>query len=174
MARRVGDRLPPEVVAAFDGTALERMIGAAFLLITVDGDASPRPCMVSAGEVLSVGDRALRVALWPGTRTANNLDRGDTAVFGYVAAGLVLYVRARPLPLTVTSESPLRCFELVVDSVESDVHEGMPVTAGITFAVEEMDTDAVVSSWVRQLDVLRTARPADEERAAGQASGGHP
>jgi hypothetical protein len=51
----------------------------------------------------------------------------------------------------------LDCFELEVASVESDEHRGMPVTTGITFAVERDDPAVVVAAWERQLAGLRAA-----------------
>jgi hypothetical protein len=109
--------------------------------------------MLSAGEVLAVDERRLRLALWPGTRTAANLARGGSAVLCYVEPGTVLYVRGSVRPLEV--EGPLRCFELAVEAVESDAHAGMPVTSGIRFAVERGDPASVAEAWDRQLAPLR-------------------
>jgi hypothetical protein len=114
--------------------------------------------MLSAGEVLAPGDRTVRVALWPGTHTAENLARREMVLFCYVAPGAVLYVRARPRPLENADGVKLHCFELVVESVESDIHEGMPVTTGIGFTAETMAPETIVASWLRQLDTLRHAR----------------
>lgn len=154
MSKLIGDTLPPEVVAALDGRDLERKIGPAYLLLTGDADGLPRPCMLSAGEVLAVDERTLRFALWPGTRTAANLERGAAAVFCYVVPGSVLYVRG-PTRTLDEAEGSLRCFELTVQSVESDAHAGMPVTSGISFAVERGDPAAVAEAWERQLAPLR-------------------
>ena len=63
MAKSLGDRLPQTVLRAFDGNDLEAKVGPAHLLVTVDPDGSPRPCMLSAGEVLAPDDRRLRVLL---------------------------------------------------------------------------------------------------------------
>lgn len=154
MSKEIGDRLPAEILNAFDGEDLERKVGPAHMLLTVDEDGTPRPCMLSAGELLAVDERRLRIALWPRTRTAANLARGGRAVFCYVAERSVLYVRG-PTSRLPADGSPLECFELVVESVESDEHAGMPVTSGITFAIERGDPARVVESWRRQLDPLR-------------------
>ena len=154
MSKPIGNTLPEDVVAALDGSDLERKIGPAHFLLTGDEDGAPRPCMLSAGEILALDGRTLRFALWPGTRTSANLERGAAAVFCYVAPGTVLYARGttRPLP---DADGPLRCFELHVESVESDAHAGMPVTSGIEFAVERGDSASVAETWERQLDPLR-------------------
>ncbi len=157
MSKLVGDSLPAEVLAALDGRDLERKIGPAYLLLTGDEDGLPRPCMLSAGELLAVDERRLRIALWPGTRTAANLARGGRAVLCYVEPGSVLYVRGPVRPLEDASGA-LACFELAVESVESDMHAGMPVTSGIRFAVERGDPASVAEAWDRQLAPLRDRR----------------
>lgn len=159
MTKRVGDRLPGPVMEALDGEDLERKIGPAYLLVTVDRDGSPRPCMLSAGEVLAVDDRRLRVALWPRTNTARNLAAGGPTLFCYVAPETVLYVRGRPNSLGTSEATRLEQFEIEVDSVESDAHAGMPVTQAITFSVGSSDPADVAEAWRKQLEGLREASP---------------
>ncbi len=138
------DRLPADLVRALADDALDAEIQPAFLLVTTDEDGGPRVSMVSAGELVVHDERTLRVALWRGTRTAGNLSRGGTALFGAVSPGSVTYVRARPVRLP----SPeLECFALVVTSVDADVHAGMPVTSGITFRAEEPGHAEAVAEW---------------------------
>src|SRR4029450_7350934 len=55
MAKLLGDRLPETVLRAFDGHDLEAKVGPAHLLVTVDPDGTPRPRMLSAGELLAPG-----------------------------------------------------------------------------------------------------------------------
>jgi len=155
MSTLIGDELPAEVLAALDGLQLEHKIGPAYLLLTADEDGTPRPCMLSAGETLAIDERRLRFALWDGTRTTANAARGGRVVFCYVAPRIVLYVRGAIRALDTPTEAGLRCFELEVDSVESDDHAGMPVTSGISFAVERGDPADVVEAWDRQLALLR-------------------
>lgn len=156
MATLIGDRLPQELLEALDGEQLERKIGPAYLLLTADADGTPRPCMLSAGEVLAVDDRRLRFALWRGSSTGANLDRGSRALFCHVSPGTVLYVRGETRRIEPAAEDGgLDCFELAVESVESDAHGGMPVTSGIEFAVADGEPARVAETWRRQLDLLR-------------------
>jgi hypothetical protein len=154
MTRPVGDQLPQEVLAAFDGSDLEAKIGPAYLLVSADADGAPRPCMLSAGEILATDDRHLRFGLWTGTHTSENLARGASVVFCFVAPGSVLYVRGPVRALEPVAGVQLSRFELEVASVESDVHPGMPVTQTITFDVER-DRSEVAASWERQIQALR-------------------
>lgn len=144
--------MPADVLSALDGRDLEAKIGPAHLLLTGDEDGTPRPCMLSAGEILAVDEKTLRFALWPGTQSVANLEQGRRATFCYIAPRTVLYMRGPVRPL---SGERLRNFELAVESVESDEHAGMPVTSGIAFAVERRDPAEVAAAWERQLASLR-------------------
>jgi hypothetical protein len=81
----------------------------------------------------------------------------------------VIYVRGSARGLDAGRELDLDCFELEVDSVESDEHAGMPVTAGITFAIERGDPASVVEAWERQLAALRAATSRAMRRPTGPA-----
>jgi hypothetical protein len=157
MSEPIGDRLPEGLREELDGTGLEGKVGPAYLLVTADDDGTPRPCMLSAGEVLAPDERRLRFALWPGSRTSANLARGGRALFCHVAPRTVLYVRGPVRRLDAGPDVRLECFELEVDSVETDDHAGMPVTSGITFAVERGEPARVVEAWRRQLAGLAAA-----------------
>lgn len=157
MSRLLGDTLPDDLIAALDGTGLSAKVGAAYLLVTSDEDGTPRPCMLSAGELLAVDARRVRIALWRGSRTSANLARGGRALLCHVAPRSVIYVRGAARPLEPVAGEDLDCFELAVDSVESDEHAGMPVTSGITFAIEDAGPAAVVETWERRLAGLRAA-----------------
>lgn len=149
--------MPQEVLNALDGEALEQKIGPAHLLVTGDVDGTPRPCMLSAGELLAHDEHRLRVALWSGSRTSENLGRGGSALLCYVTAGRVLYVRGRARRLEGAAAQGLDLFELQVDSVESDDHPGMPVTSGLRFSVEHPSNSEVLAGWQRQVQALRSA-----------------
>ena len=157
MSKLIGNTVPTELLQALDGEQLDEKLGPAYLLVTADADGTPRPCMLSAGELLAVDARRLRFALWKGSRTCENLARGERILFCHVAPRTVLYLRGRTRPLASDPVLNLDCFELEVDSVESDDHAGMPVTTGISFAVERGDPVAVVDAWRRQIAGLRAA-----------------
>ena len=157
MSRPLGNTLADRIVAALDGTSLEAKVGPAYLLVTSDEDGTPRPCMLSAGELLAVDRRRLRLALWHGSRTSANLARGGRALLCHVAPGTVVYVRGAVRSLDAGPDLELDCYEIAVDTVESDEHVGMPVTSGITFGLERGDPSVLVATWERQLALLRAA-----------------
>jgi hypothetical protein len=155
MTELLGDRLPPDLVARFSGDDPAADVGVAYPLITVDEPGTPRLNMVSAGELLAVGDRALRIVLWPRTRTGANLAAGREALLCVVWPGSVRYVRGTAVRLASPGE--LECFELTVRAVESDSHEGMPVATPITFDVARPGREEVLAAWRAQLATLANA-----------------
>ena len=157
MSKVVGDQVPDVVAATFDGTDLAGKLGLGFVMITVDSDGQARPCMLSAGELLVVDRRTVRMGLWAGSSTSRNLAAGSSVLFCHVAEGVVFYLRGMARPLISDPAAGLDCFELRVERVETDSHDGLPVTSGITFAVVDPDPPAVLAMWERQLAVIRAA-----------------
>lgn len=155
MSRKRSDRIPPELLDEFDGDHLGEGIGRAFMLATTDVDGTPRPCMLSLGEILVPDERRIRVLLWAGTHTSANLDRGSRALLCYVGPGSVLYVKGSASRIGSRDEKPFARFEIAVDSVESDTHPGMPVVDTIRFAVAEQKRVSVLDTWREQIDRLR-------------------
>jgi len=162
MAKHIGNQLPAEVVAALDGRDLDRKFGKTYLIMTTDQDGTPRPCMLSAGEMLATGPDAIRLALWPGSRTGANLARGGRVVACYVAPDTVLYIRGKSRALApwdnpqIDPKIPkIERFEIAVESVESDGHEGLPVVHGIEFTADDAARKPMIDSWLPVLDALR-------------------
>lgn len=154
MSRDLGNVLPEEVLTAFDGRNIESKIGLAYLLVTTDDDGTPRPCMLSVGELLAPDAQHIRVALWPGTTTSKNLSRGSRVLFCYVAEGSVVYAKGVPRPMGPGPGSKLERFEIAVDKVESDLHQGMPVKETIRFEIQDGDPSDIASQWRSQLESL--------------------
>jgi hypothetical protein len=160
MSATVGTEVPEQVARLFDGTDLASKLGLGFLMVTVDKGGRPRPCMLSAGEVLVTGPETVRLGVWSGTSTARNLENGSDVLFCFVVPGTVCYLRGRARPLRCEPEARLDCFELAVESVETDSHAGLPVTSGITFTVTDPDPETVLATWTAQLNAIRDAEPA--------------
>ena len=147
MSEFLSERMPAASVAAFDGRDLERKFGDAYVLLTSDPDGTPRPCMLSAGEVLALDDRTIRLALWTGSNTVANLARGTRTVICFVAPATVLYIKGTPRRLALRPASGLEYFEIRVERVDSDAHVGMPVTQGIRFTSEAEPIESVLAAW---------------------------
>lgn len=157
----VGNQLPDYVAALFDGSDLEAKLGRGYLMVTVDADGLPRPCMLSAGEILTVDSETLRLGLWAGSKSAHNLASGSHVLLCVVDEQVVLYVRGRATQLAAASGEGARldCFDLHVDRVETDAHEGLPVSHGIGFAVVDPRPNDLLEIWRVQLGIIAAARP---------------
>jgi hypothetical protein len=67
----------------------------------------------------------------------------------------VLYIKGDPRTLESTESAPIERFEINIRSVESDVHEGLPVVQGIRFTCEPSTRERMLREWSRTLDALR-------------------
>jgi len=143
--------VPRDVRSLFEEADLEARFGLAYELVTVDEDGWPRIAMLSHGEIETTPD-SVRFVLWLGSTTGENLAAGRPALLSVVSDGFVCYLLGRALPLRSTSE--YSCFEMSVERVRMDAHEGFPVRSPITFGIEGRNRNDAVSEWRRQLEAL--------------------
>src|SRR5258708_7689403 len=92
--------MPEAVLRALDGHDLPGHVGLTFPLLTVDASGWPHVALLSAGEVLAVGESELRLALWPGSETTANLTRDGRGTLMVIAGAAAFYLEleARPAP----------------------------------------------------------------------------
>lgn len=115
--------------------------------------------MLSVGEVLAVDRGRLRLALWPGSGSTDNLTRGGQATLMLVAAPETYYVRlrSRRLPDLKLARGTRAAFEAEVDEVLRDVVGYATVTSGIDFRLNQ--PDQVLPAWQEAVAALREAGP---------------
>jgi hypothetical protein len=147
--------LPPEVKSAFDGNDLESQMGLGYVVATVDEDGSPRPSMLSAGEILALDDVTLRLALWPDTNTGRNLADRGSFLLCYVGRGVVCYVRGTAHKLHHKGQMEVEAFEIEVTSTEEDQHPGLPTNKTITFDCVGIEEATLLKEWRARLSWLR-------------------
>jgi hypothetical protein len=143
--------VPEEIRTLFETPDLSDRFGLAYELATVDEDGWPRIAMLSHGEIVTSSHSVLFV-LWSGTTTGENLSSGRPAMLSVVADALVCYLSGRARLLR--SESGLDAFEMLLERVRVDSHEGFVVRAPVRFEAEDGDVAAAVSDWRRQLSIL--------------------
>ncbi len=146
--------MPPAVLSVFAPEARHRPEGQCVILVTVDPDGQPRPCLLSVGEMLAIDDRTLRAVVWKDSTTTANLDRGRPMLLMVAAPPDVFHVRASPSRLPAAPMSSLARFQLAVSTVEVDAHAGMPVTHPMWFAARPDLAATVLATWSEQLDAL--------------------
>jgi hypothetical protein len=144
--------VPEPVRALFEGEDLEERFGLAYELATVDEDGWPRVAMLSHGEIVTTAE-SVRFVLWAGSTTGKNLGSGRPALLSVVSEGFVFYLSGHARILRSGSE--FDSFEMSLEKVRSDAHEGFKVLAPITFGLESGDRGDALSEWRRQLERLR-------------------
>jgi hypothetical protein len=158
MSRSAGREVPGAVRALLDGTRLDEAVGLTVLLLTVDEAGWPRLAMLSAGEVLVMGPRTLRLALWPHSASTANLARSTRATLALVHGGAGWYLRcsARRRPdLALPGGRLLAGFELLVTEALEDVVPYAELTGGISFRLA--DPERVLAAWREAVAAMRSA-----------------
>jgi hypothetical protein len=154
---------PPQVVSGIDVPAgvLNYLNGEDLLsktqalrLSTVDPDGWPKAALLSAGDVLALSDRRLRLAIFAKSGTAANLERDGRLTLSMALDGGMCSLRlhARRCDQGMP-ELSLAFFEAEIERVRMHVAAYADVTAGLTFALH--DPPAVMDRWQRQIAALR-------------------
>ncbi|WP_433574799.1 hypothetical protein [Nocardia brasiliensis] len=138
----------------FDSVARTRPEGQCFILVTADPDSTPRPCLLSVGEILVTDANHMRIAVWPNSRTTANLNRGTPVLLTCALPPDTFHVRAAPRPMAPVPAAHLVRFELTVTSVEQDVHVGLPVTRPMWFEATPDREAWLLEMWQAQLVLL--------------------
>ncbi|TMC07094.1 MAG: hypothetical protein E6J41_16850 [Chloroflexi bacterium] len=159
MSRTAGEALPAALQRLLDGTDLEGSAGLTVQLLTVDESGWPRVALLSAGEVLATGPRAIALALWPDGTSAANLGRSGRATLALVHAGAGWYVRCaalREADLGLDDGRALAAFALRVQEVLEDAVPYAELTGGIAFRLA--DPGRTLAAWRAASDALRRRR----------------
>jgi hypothetical protein len=151
MPRSLGSALPAALAAALDGRRLAERVGDTYLLITTSEAGWPHVAMLSAGEVLAIGESALRLALWPQSRSTANLRRSGQALLTAVVPPAMYYVRLRIRPLADLAR--LAAFEAAIEAVEEDIVDYARLTEAIRF--ELANPAEVLTRWSATIAALR-------------------
>lgn len=155
MPRSLGSALPAELLAALDGRRLADRVGDTYLLLTTSEAGWPHVAMLSAGEVLAVRESELRLGLWPGTQSAENLGRYSQGLLMAVQPPVTYYVRLRVRALgeVLADDRRLVVFGAMVEDVLEDVVGYARVTHGIRFDLA--DTPHVLANWAAAIAAMR-------------------
>ncbi len=157
MPRSLGSALPADLAAALDGRRLAERVGDTYLLLTTSEAGWPHVAMLSAGEVLAMDEAALRLGLWPGTASTENLQQSGRGLLMAVRPPATYYVRLRVSALgeVPVDDRRLAVFGAAIEEVLEDVVGYARVTEGIRF--ELADPPRVVAHWEAAIAALRSA-----------------
>jgi hypothetical protein len=156
MPRSLGSALPADLAAALDGRRLADRVGDTYLLLTTSEAGWPHVAMLSAGEVLATGEAELRLGLWPGTRSAENLGRSGRGLLMAVLPPATYYLRLRVRTLgeVPAEDRRLAVFGATVEDVLEDVVDYARVTQGIRFDLA--DPTGVLRHWAAAITAMRS------------------
>ncbi len=112
--------------------------------------------LLSVGEVVALGPSALRLALWPGSHTTQNLTRSGVGTLSLVHGGAAhtIAIEATRLPDLIEPASRA-VFDGAVREHRSDQVPYATLTGGIAF--ELTDPAAVLPRWRETVDLLLAA-----------------
>ncbi|WP_370872576.1 pyridoxamine 5'-phosphate oxidase family protein [Paenibacillus zeirhizosphaerae] len=143
-----------ELFWLLDGSRLECKQGDAMMLLTVTEDLWPHIAMISAGEIVALDRRCLRLALWPGTTTTGNMIRTGKATLAAFAGGKAHYLRLllEELPELPDAEYPRTRFAASVAASRTDTAKYADILTGVTIRLN--NPAEVLERWERTLDEL--------------------
>ena len=147
--------IPDGVARYLDGTELLAKTEA-LRLSTVDPDGWPHAALLSAGDMVVIPPRRIRLALFPRSSMTSNLEREGRLTISLSHDGGIceLRLRSRRLPHS-SADVPLAFFEAEVETVRQHIAPYADVKGGVTFSLH--DPQAVLPRWQRQIAALRAA-----------------
>ena len=157
----MSETLPPVLPAA-----LARLIdddeltadGVAFQLVTVRPDGWPHLSMISVGELVTRGERGLRLALWSESNATVNASATGKATLTTVADGVVYSLRlslSGPMAIPSATYGTLAAFDARIEAVRADVAPYAEVQSGIRFRVHTPED--VLPRWAEVRALLSQA-----------------
>ena len=155
MSRIEGKELSPDLLALLDGTDLDTKVGETMLLLTVSENGWPHLAMLSVGELLATRPDEVRMALWKGTTTGDNLRRTSQGTLALVYRGAGHYIELEVTGTTglQVGTKTLDYFSCAVTKALTDVVGYATLTTGIRFELPRRED--VVSRWERTVAAIR-------------------
>ncbi|MCW2570681.1 MAG: hypothetical protein JWO88_739 [Frankiales bacterium] len=143
--------IPEPIRRSLAGDGLD---GFTLELITTDTDDWPHVALLSVGEVLALTGPHLRLALWPSSTTASNLQRTNRGTLATVADATAYRLKLQVIPRGTLDgpAGPSAVFDARVVSVREDVAPYAVLESGIRFRLVE--PDAVTARWAATRDWL--------------------
>ncbi|AJY75436.1 pyridoxamine 5'-phosphate oxidase family protein [Paenibacillus beijingensis] len=148
--------LSEELFGLLNGTNIADKQHEAIMLQTVGADMWPHTAMISVGELLALDRSNLRLGLWAGTRTAENIIRTGKAAFALCYKGKAHYVKLSleqlaPLP---GARFPGERFAATVTETREDEAKYAAITSGVQ--IQLLDPGSVLERWAQTIRELKS------------------
>lgn len=128
------------------------------ILVLTVSDGWPHLAMVSRGELVTAGERALALALWPSSTACANVTSSQRATLCAVANEVAYSLRVgahRLGDIDTEAGGTLACFRLEVEAVTGDQAPYARLESGIRFQL--LEPDATLRRWLEVREALRRA-----------------
>src|SRR6185312_9549206 len=135
MSEPLPPRVPAPLARLIDDDVMTEE-GVAFQLVTVRPDGWPHLSMISVGEIVTSGERGLRLALWPDSKAVANASATGLATLATVVDSVPYSLRLSMTgPKTIHSGTygTLAAFAAHIEEVRADVASYADVESGIRF-----------------------------------------
>lgn len=163
MSKVVGRALTPALLDRLSQRDLERYLGAALPLVTLDADGRPHPMLISYLEIRAYDAGSIGLVIHAGSDSARNLAARDAATVVILDAGVTAYVKLKRLdgPLEVEShvtaagrrgsseDARLGYFMLSVEEVREDAATGEEAGARLVAGPRYAPAPDLDSAWAR-------------------------
>lgn len=156
MSRALEAIVPPALRDALEREPAGDGSDVTVLVLSVRDDGWPHLAMVGPGELVVVGERQLRLALWPGSTTTACLTASGQATLAAVIGGTSYVVRARTSRVADV-ETPLAGrlarFDAVVEAAAEDRAPYAVLESGVRFRLN--DPAGTLARWRELRAALR-------------------
>jgi hypothetical protein len=156
MSRPLDPVVPPALRQALDADPRGDGWDVTVLVLVVRDDGWPHLGMVSAGELVALDERRLRLALWPGSTATARLAAGGPVTLSAVLDGTSYAVRGsvRRLDDVETPRSGrLACFDVAVEAATADEAPYAVLESGVRFRLR--DPAETLARWRELRAALR-------------------
>jgi hypothetical protein len=154
------DAWPRDLLAWFDGSALESKTGFTASLVTCEASGRLGTSLLGIGELYAPNAHSLRLALWAQARAAQALAGGVPAALTFVFDGAFYQVQLNAVPMAVEQAEAqgLACFEAALVAGEAQRVPYARLESGIAFTLEEGGREATMRRWALQVEWLKRGR----------------
>ncbi len=141
LSKALGNRLPADLERRLSGRDLEARANQAILVCSVDTNGWPHPALLSYFEMIAKDDRNVRLAIYAGTSTLENLRRNGKLTLMIVEERVAYYVKgsvqelAREMDCSPHNSKLNFVVETVLaDAANEEFEPGAYITGGISYA----------------------------------------
>jgi hypothetical protein len=153
MKPAAGAVLSPALLERLGQRDLDRRLGIALPLVTLDGEGRPHPMLISYLEVRAHDARSVGLVIRADSGSARNLRERRVATLAVIEPQMVAYVKMRVLdgPLPVEGGTPfgLGYFLLEVEQVREDRAAAWEGGAAITAPLRYAPVPGLDEPWAR-------------------------